>query len=107
MSPQTRLYLGSAVYALLVLAGIALTGFVVAPWLGVATGLFAIDTESAAFFSWLTLKGSPYWGGLGVLSGPLYGSLANRRAGMRIALYAANVALAWLAGAAIAFFDLG
>jgi hypothetical protein len=95
------------VYALLVLAGIALTGFVVAPALGTATGLFAIDTESAAFFSWLTLKGSPYWGGLGVASAPLHGVLAGRGAGVRIALYAVNVALAWLAGAAIAFFDLG
>jgi hypothetical protein len=107
VSPQTRIYLGSAVYALLVLAGIALVGFVVAPWLGTAVGLFAIDTESAAFFSWLTLKGSPYWGGLGVLSGPLYGSLASRGTGMRIVLYAANVALAWLAGAGIAYFELG
>lgn len=107
MSPQTRIYVGSAVYGLLVLAGIALTGFVVAPVLGTAIGLFAIDTESAAFFSWLTLKGSPYWGGLGVASGPLYGSLASRGMGVRIAVYAANVALAWFVGAGIAFFDLG
>ena len=107
MSPQTRIYVGSALYGLLVLAGIALTGFVVAPALGTATGLFAIDTESAAFFSWLTLKGSPYWGGLGVASAGLYGHLARRSPGVRIAAYAANVALAWLAGAGIAFFDLG
>ena len=106
MSPQTRIYVGSALYGLLVLAGIALTGFVVAPVLGTATGLFAIDTESAAFFSWLTLKGSPYWGGLGVASGPIYGSLASRGRGVRIAVYAANVALAWLVGVGIAFFDL-
>jgi hypothetical protein len=94
-------------YALLVLAGIALTGFVVAPALGTATGLFAIDTESAAFFSWLTLKGSPYWAGLGVASAGFYGQLAARSFGVRIVAYAANVLLAWLAGAGIAFFDLG
>ena len=107
MSPQTRIYVGSAVYGLLVLAGVALLGFVVAPVLGTATGLFAIDTESAAFFSLLTLKGAPYWGGLGVASAPLYGSLASRGTGVRIAVYAANVALAWLAGAGIAFSALG
>jgi hypothetical protein len=107
VSPQARIYVGSALYGLLVLAGIALTGFVVAPVLGTATGLFAIDTESAAFFSLLTLKGAPYWGGLGVASAGLYGSLASRGLGARIAAYAANVALAWLAGAGIALFALG
>ncbi|HXK24811.1 MAG TPA: hypothetical protein VMS55_19230 [Myxococcota bacterium] len=107
MRPESRLYIGCAVYGLLVLAGIAVLGFVVAPFVGVATRLFAIDTESAAFFSLLTLKGAPYWGGLGVMSSALYGPLAGRRAPVWIAAYASNVALAWLAGAGIAMFELG
>jgi hypothetical protein len=107
MRPQTRLYIGCAAYGLLVLAGIAVLGFVVAPFLGVATGLFAIDTESAGFFSLLTLKGAPYWGGLGVASSALYGPLAGRRVPVWIAAYASTVALAWLAGAGIALLELG
>ena len=107
MSPQARIYVRSALYALLVLAGVAVLGFVVAPVLGTATGLFAMDTESAAFFSWLTLKGAPYWAGVGVASAPLQGSLPNLGGAARIGVYLANVALAWVVGAAIAFFDLG
>ena len=107
MRPETRLYIGCAVYCLLVLAGIPLLGFVVAPFLGVATGLFAIDAESAGFFSLLTLKGAPYSGGLGVASSALYGPLAGRRVPVWIAGYASNVVLAWVAGAGIALLELG
>jgi hypothetical protein len=107
MRLETRIYVGSALYALLVLVGIALTGFVVAPALGTASGLFAIDAESAAFFSLLTLKGAPYWGGLGVASAALYAALARRGALARMGAYAANVVLAWLAGAAVALLALG
>jgi hypothetical protein len=102
-----RLYIGCAAYGLLVLAGIAALGFVVAPFVGVATGLFPIDAESAGFFSLLTLKGVPYWGALGAASSALYGPLARRRVPVRIAVYASNVALVWLAGAGIALLELG
>ncbi|HEY8152758.1 MAG TPA: hypothetical protein VII72_01380 [Myxococcota bacterium] len=107
MSFETRSYLHAAGYGLLVFFGTALLGFVIAPWLGVATGLFTIEAESSGFFSMLTLKGVPYLVALSVLSGPVYPMLAGLRLPARLVLMALNVLVAWSIGAAIAFAILG
>ena len=77
-------------------------GFVVAPFLGIATGLFPIDTEASAFFSLLTLKGVPDLAILSAASGFLAPALFRRGRGLRVALYAANALLAWLVAVSIA-----
>lgn len=107
MSSQAKLYAKCAGYGAAVFAGMLLLGFVLAPWLGVATGLFAIDVESQGFFSMLTLKAMPYLVGLGVFSAGLYPRLAPRPLAQRLAGYALNAALGWLAGAGIALWLLG
>ena len=107
MRPQTLLYVGSAVYGFCVLVGIAVLGFVVAPFVGVASGLFPIDVESSAFFSLLTLKSAPYLFGLAAASGSLYAILARRAWPLRAAGFLLNVVAAWSIGAAIALFVLG
>jgi hypothetical protein len=107
MRPQTRLYLGTALYGLSVLVGIAALGFALAPALAVATGLFAIDVEAQSFFSLLTLKGAPVLLGLGAASGSLYPLLAQQSWPLRVAGFALNVLLAWSLGAAIALWLLG
>jgi hypothetical protein len=99
--------LASVLYGLLVFAGTTILGFVVAPPLGTASGLFLIDTESAAFFSLLTLKGVPYLAALSVLSGLLYRKHSERRLRVRAALLGVNILLAWLVAAAIALAILG
>jgi hypothetical protein len=107
VSPQAALNLKSAGYGLAVFAGMLLLGFVLAPWLGTATGLFEIDVEAQGFFSMLTLKAFPYLAGASVFSAGLYARLATRRPAARLAGYALNVTLAWLAGAGIALLLLG
>lgn len=55
--------LGAAVYGLLVFAGAAAFGFVAAPAVARAVGLFAIYTDSQATLSLLTVKAIPViWG---------------------------------------------
>jgi hypothetical protein len=100
-------YVGSILYGLLVFGGTAVLGFVVAPFLGIASGLFPIDTEARAFFSLLTLKGVPYLVGLSLLSGAAYPRFSARRLRSRAAILALNVLLAWLIGASIALAMLG
>lgn len=107
MTPQPKIYVQSAAYGLLVFLGTALLGFVIAPWLGVATGLFSIEAESSGFFSMLTLKGVPYLVALSVLSGLLSPMLADRRLRLRVMLFGLNVLGAWLIGASIALAILG
>ena len=107
MSLQTRIYARSAVYSLVVFLGTALLGFVVAPWLGMATGLFTIEAESSGFFSILTLKGVPYLVALSVLSGLLFPIVSGRRLRMRILLAGLNILAVWLIGASIALAILG
>ena len=99
--------LASVLYGLLVFAGATILGFVVAPFLGTASGLFSIETESSAFFSFLTLKGVPYLAALSVLSGLLYSKHSERRLRIRAALLGVNILLAWLVAAAIALAILG
>ena len=99
--------LASVLYGLLVFAGTSILGFVVAPFLGTASGLFPIEAESAGFFSFLTLKGVPYLAALSVLSGLLYSKHAERRLRVRAALLGVNILLAWLIAAAIALAILG
>ena len=99
--------LASVLYGILVLVGTTILGFVVAPFLGTASGLFPIETESAAFFSLLTLKGVPYLAALSVLSGLLYPNLSQRRLRDRAAVLSANILLAWLVAASIALVILG
>lgn len=107
MRSQSSSYIGAAVYGLLVFVGAAVLGFVVAPLLGMASGLFAMDTDARAFFSLLTLKGVPYLVGLSTLSAFLHPGLSSRGLRLRLALFALNVLAAWLAAAAIAFTILG
>ena len=99
--------LASVLYGLLVFFGTTILGFVVAPFLGTASGLFPIEQESAAFFSLLTLKGVPYLAALSVLSGLLYSKHSERRLPVRAALLGANIILAWLVAASIALAILG
>lgn len=106
-SPAPRRYAAAIAYGALVFAGTALVGFVVAPWLGSASGAFPIDAEARAFFSLLTLAGVPYLAGLCVLSGALYPRLAGRRLRVRVALFGLNVLAAWLCAASIALAILG
>lgn len=98
--------LGAALYGALVFAGAAILGFVVAPWLAVATGLMPIDVEARGLFSMITLKGMPFLLGLSAASAVVPGP-SRRGALARAALYVANVVLAWLAAAAIALARLG
>ena len=107
MPPSYRLVIGSVAYGVCVFLGTAVLGFVVAPLLGSATGLFPIDAEARAFFSLLTLEGVPDLLAFSALSGLLYPTLSRRRPALWIALYAMNVVAAWLAGAAIALALLG
>ncbi len=107
MPPSYRLVIGSVAYCVGVFIGTAVLGFVVAPFLGIVTGLFPIDTEAQAFFSLLTLKGVPDLLAFSALSGLLYPTLSRRGPALRIALYATNVVVAWLGGAAIALALLG
>jgi hypothetical protein len=107
LTSNTRILLGSVAYSVGVFAGTALLGFVVAPVLGIATGLFPIDTEASAFFSLLTLKGVPDLAILSAASGFLAPALFRRGRGLQVALYAANVLLAWLMAVSIALAVLG
>lgn len=107
MSSRTSRTLKAAAYGLAVLAGSLLLGFVLAPWLATATGLFEIDVEAQGFFSLLTLKGLPYLIGASVFSAGLVERLAGWRPLRRIGGYVANVLLVWLIGAGIALALLG
>ena len=104
---RSKLFLASLAYALLVFAGTAVLGFVIAPLLGIASGRFPIDTDAQAVFSMLTLKGVPYLAGLCALSGLSYRRISQRRLPLRAALFALNVVLAWLIAASIALAILG
>ncbi|MGH7290389.1 MAG: hypothetical protein ACREJT_04215 [Myxococcota bacterium] len=101
------IYFASVVYGLLVFAGAATLGFVVAPALGIASGLFSIDAEARGFFSLLTLKGVPYLVGLSAVSGLAYRTLAARRPLVRASLLGLNVLVVWVAGASAALLILG
>jgi hypothetical protein len=92
---------GSAVYGALVFGGTALLGFVLAPALAHAAGLFAIDVEARAFFSLLTLQAVPYLFGLSVGSGFAYERLRGLRRWKRAGAYVSNTALAWGLGVAL------
>ena len=107
MNSQTKIHVHSAAYGLLVFLAAALLGFVIAPWLGMATGLFSIEAEASGFFSLLTLKGVPYLVALSVASGLLYPMASGRRPRIRLMLLGLNVLAVWLIGAAIALAILG
>jgi hypothetical protein len=100
-------YVAATVYGALVFSGTALLGFVVAPWLALAGGLFSIDAEARSFFSLLTLKGVPCLVGLSVLSAVLHPGCSGHGPLFQVALLGANVLLVWLIGAASAFAILG
>ena len=107
LTSNSRILIGSVAYGFGVFAGTAVLGFVVAPYLGSATGLFPIDTEAQAFFSLLTLKGVPDLAILSAASSFLYPMGSRRRLGLRVALYVVNVLLAWLVAVSIALALLG
>jgi len=103
----SSVYVGPVAYALSVFIGTTLLGFVVAPILGTATGLFSIDVESQSFFSLLTLKGVPYLAALSTLSALVYPPLSRRRLPVRVIILAINVIAVWSAAASIALAILG
>jgi hypothetical protein len=107
MSSETRGYLGSAVYGVLIFVGVAAFGFVVAPALGIACGLFPIEADARGLFSLLTLKGVPYILALSMGSAILHHAMRRRRPLLQIALYGLNVLLVWVVAAAIALAMLG
>jgi hypothetical protein len=107
MRSRTSIYIVSASYGLCVFTGTALLGFLIAPFLGIATGLFVIDAEARAFFSLLTLKGVPYLLALSVVSGVLYDRFSSRRIRTRVATFGLDVVIVWLFGASIALAILG
>jgi len=107
MSSGICSYLGSAVYGLLVFGGCAFLGFVIAPALGLASGLFAIDAESRGFFSLVTLKAVPQLAALSLLSVFLHHRFARRSLRYRALLLGVNVLVVWLVGASIALAILG
>ena len=90
----------SALYGLLVFAGAALIGFVLAPRLAHALGWFPIEVEADAAFSLATLSSVPYLVGLCGASAFLVPWLATLSAARRVAVYVANALVAW--GAAVA-----
>jgi hypothetical protein len=104
---RATLVLASAGYGLAVLAGTALLGFVIAPFLGIAVGLFPLEAEGRAFFSMLTLRGVPYLMLLAALSSLAYPVVSARSPRRRILLYGTNVLVAWLIAASIALAILG
>jgi hypothetical protein len=107
MPSRTKLLAGAIAYGLLVFAGTALLGFVVAPAIGVATGLFPIEQEAAGYFSFLTLKAAPLLAGLSAGAARSQEWLAGFSIPSRIAVYAATVLLVWITGATIAAIVLG
>jgi hypothetical protein len=106
-APTVASYTGAAVYAVLVFAGTALLGFVIAPLLGIASGAFPIEAEAQGIFSLLTLKGIPFLVALGGCSGLLYERWSKRPLPVRIAVFGANVLVVWLIAAATALVILG
>jgi hypothetical protein len=98
---------GSVLYGLLVFVGAALLGFVVAPFLAIASAAFPIEADARGFFSLLTLKGVPVLAGLSAASGYAYPSIAARPRAVRAALLAVNALVVWLVAAAGAFAVLG
>jgi hypothetical protein len=100
-------FLGAIVYGALVFLGTAGLGFVVAPALGHASGLFPFDKEAQAVFSLLTLKAVPFLFGLSVAAAFYHPGLARLSVWRRVIVYAATVVLTWVAGATIAVFILG
>jgi hypothetical protein len=97
---------GSIAYGALVFLGMAGLGFVIAPALGLATGLFVIDAEARAFFSLLTLKSVPYLLALSTLSGFAYPRLRALAAPLRLAAFVSNVLVAYVAGVGIGALSL-
>ena len=106
MHSQLGTYVGAALHGLLVFVGAALLGFIVAPLVGIAAGLFSIDAEARAFFSLLTLKGVPYLLGLSMLSALLHRPLSTRRLPARVGLLGVNVLAVWLVAVSIALVIL-
>ncbi len=107
MSPRARLYAGAAAYGALVFAASALLGLVVLPALALATGLFLIDAEARAFFSFLTLKGAPLLLGLSAGSALFYPWLSKHPVWRQTGWCALNVVLAWGIAASSALLALG
>ena len=107
MPSRTTLLAGAIFYSLLVFLGIATLGFVVAPVIGHATGLFPIETEAQATFSLLTLKAVPLIVGFSTAAAFSYPWILGFSVPLRIAAYGATVLVAWAIGAGIAAVILG
>jgi hypothetical protein len=104
---RARLLAGAVLYALLVFLGTAALGFVVAPFAGHATGLFPNETDAQAAFSLVTLKAVPLLLGLSSAAAFSYPWVLGLSLSRRVAVYAATVSGAWVAGAAVAAALLG
>jgi hypothetical protein len=95
----------SALYGLLVFAGAALIGFVLAPLLATATGWFPIEVEARAAFSLATLSAVPYLVGLCAAAAFMLPWIATLSVPRRIGVYAASALAVWVAavGATLLF----
>jgi len=90
---------GSIAYGAFVFLGTAATGFVVAPFLAHAVGLFPIEVEARSALSLVTLEATPWLLGASVTSGFAWPTVAALRPAQRLAVWLANVLLVWTAGA--------
>lgn len=97
----------AAGYALVVLAGAAVLGLVVAPWLAFTTGMIPIEADARAAFSWLVLRGFPWILGLSVASAIVCDATSARPLPVRAGVLVANVVAVWLVGSALALARLG
>lgn len=107
MLDRSKLLWGAIAYGFLVLLGAALNGFVAAPAIACAAGLFTIHTDAQATFSFLTLKAIPFLWGLSVLAALSYGWVARLSLRHRALSYGVSTFFVWVSGPAIAGFILG
>ncbi|HEY8120455.1 MAG TPA: hypothetical protein VII78_04000 [Myxococcota bacterium] len=107
MPSTTRMVTGAIVYGLLVFLGAAGLGFLAVPAIAYAAGLFTIDTEARATFSFITLEALPFLWGLSVPAAFSYEWIMRLSIAGRAAAYLGTAMVTWVAGAAIAVFILG
>jgi hypothetical protein len=93
--------LGCVAYGALVFLGMAGLGFLLAPAVGHASGLFPVEVEARAFFSLVTLRAVPYLVALAVVSGFAYEGIGRLGASRRITAYASNTLLGYGLGATL------
>jgi len=99
--------IGTIAYGLSVFIGTAVLGFVVAPFIAFESGLFPIQSDAEAVFSFLTLRAFPLLFGLSVGAALSYEWASALSRFRRVAAYLGTVLIAWILGAAFAVWALG